>query len=186
MICARSSTNIYNQSLLASFIAHDGAEAAEAWARGVVANFARKPEGNDTTQIEAVAAGLCRLSFVNTYYIARYLDPKDSEKFAIGERIAVLFPNQETTGTHVNISGAGIAKYAPNAANAEKLLSFLLRDESQVAFARGNNEYPVVEGIRADGPITKLGDFRADTLDAAALGEHQAEAVMIFDRAGWP
>lgn len=185
MICARSSTNIYNQSLLASIIAHDGAAAAEEWAKGVVANFARKPQGNDTTQIEAVAAGACRLSIANTYYVARYLNPSEAEKFAIGEKVGVLFPNQETTGTHINISGGGVAKHAQNAANAEKLIAFLLRDGSQVAFARGNNEYPVVEGVKADGPIQTLGDFRADTLDAAALGEHQTEAVKIFDRAGW-
>lgn len=185
MICARSSTNIYNQSLLASIIAHEGAEVAEAWARGVVANFARKPQGNDTTQIEAVAAGVCRLSIVNSYYVARYLDPADAEKFAIGEKVAVLFPNQETTGTHINISGAGVAKHAQNAANAEKLIAFLLRDEAQVAFARGNNEYPVVNGVEPEGPIRELGEFRADALDAAALGEHQTEAVKIFDRAGW-
>jgi len=191
MICVRSSSNIYNQSLLASIIAHDGAEKAESWAAGVVANFARKPQGNDTTQIEAVAAGLCRLGIVNSYYTARYKGSKDKKAAAIGEKFELFFPNQEGLGergrgTHVNISGAGVTKYAPNPENAEKLIAFLLTDDSQIAFARGNNEYPVVPGIAPVGPIADYADFKPDTLSAAALGEHQAEAVMIFDRVGWP
>ncbi|MEE2693016.1 MAG: Fe(3+) ABC transporter substrate-binding protein [Pseudomonadota bacterium] len=186
MICVRSSSNVYNQSLLASIIANDGAEAAESWARGVVANFARRPEGTDTTQIEAVAAGICRLGIVNSYYVARYLNPDDAARLAIGEKIGVLFPNQSTTGTHVNVSGAGVTAHAPNAQNAERLIEFLLRDDIQKAFAKGNNEYPVVPGIDPEGPITTLGTFRADTLDVAAYGRNQAEAVRIFDRAGWP
>ncbi|MEQ8178116.1 MAG: extracellular solute-binding protein [Amphiplicatus sp.] len=186
MICVRSSSNVYNQSLLASIIANNGAAAAEAWAAGVVANFARKPEGTDTTQIEAVAAGVCRLGVVNSYYVARYLSPENPPMFAIGEKVGVLFPNQSTSGTHVNISGAGIAAHAPNAQNAERLIEFMLRDDIQSAFARGNNEYPVVEGLEAAGPIATLGTFRADTLDVAAYGRNQAEAVRIFDRVGWP
>ncbi len=186
MICIRSSSNVYNQSLLASIIAHHGADFAESWARGVVANFARKPQGADTTQIEGVAAGECRLGVVNSYYVARYLDEANAQNFAIGSHVGVLFPNQETTGAHVNISGAGVAAHAPNAANAEKLIAFLLRDASQAAFARGNNEYPVVETVAAEGPITKLGAFRADELDVAQLGERQADAIKIFDRVDWP
>lgn len=185
MVCVRSSTNVYNQSLLASMIEHMGEAAAEQWVRGVVANFARKPEGNDTTQIEAVAAGECRISIVNTYYLARYVGSSDRKMKAIGEKVGVIFPNQETTGAHVNVSGAGVARYAPNPDNAERLIGFLLSDETQQAFAAGNNEYPVVEGIAAAGPVTSFGDFRADDLDMTALGVHQAEAVKIFDRAGW-
>jgi iron(III) transport system substrate-binding protein len=185
-ICVRSSSNVYNQSLLASIVAHEGVAAAETWAEGVAQNFARAPQGNDTSQIEAVAAGMCRLAIVNTYYVARHLDSDDPKMRAIGEKIGVLFPNQGTTGTHVNISGAGVARYAPNPENAEKLIAFLLRPESQTAFARGNNEYPVVEGVAPGGPVVKLGTFRADTLDAAALGRNQPEAVRIFDRVGWP
>ncbi|MEX0646094.1 MAG: extracellular solute-binding protein, partial [Parvularculaceae bacterium] len=178
--------NVYNQSLLASIIAHHGAEFAEAWAQGVVANFARKPQGADTTQIEGVAAGDCRLGVVNSYYVARFLDETNAENFAIGEKVGVLIPNQETTGTHVNISGAGVAAHAPNAANAEKLIAFLLRDSSQAGFARGNNEYPIVESVAAEGPVTKLGSFRDDTLDVAQFGVFQPEAIKIFDRVGWP
>ncbi len=186
MICVRSSSNIYNQSLLASIIAHDGTKAAEEWAQGVVANFARKPQGNDTSQIEAVAAGLCRLGIVNSYYTARYKGADDQKAAEIGEKFELFFPNQAGRGAHVNISGAGVAKHAPNAENAERLIAFLLRDESQTAFARGNNEYPVVPGITAEGPIAAYADFKADELPASALGEHQAEAVQIFDRVGWP
>ena len=186
MICVRSSSNIYNQSLLASIIAHNGAEAAEAWAAGVVANFARKPQGNDTSQIEAVAAGICRLGIVNSYYTARFIGADDEAAAAIGEKFDLFFPNQDGRGAHVNISGAGVTKYAPNSENAERLIEFLLREESQGAFAKGNNEYPVVPGVAAQGPIAAYSDFKADDLPAAALGEHQAEAVRIFDRVGWP
>ena len=186
MICVRSSTNIYNQSLLASRIAHFGEEAAEDWARGVVANFGRKPQGNDTSQIEAVAAGLCRLGIVNSYYVARFIGTDDPEKAAIGEKIGVLYPDQDGFGAHVNISGAGVAAHAPNAETAEALLEYLLRDDVQAAFALGNNEYPVVETVAPTGPIAELGAFKADDLPVAALGENQPLAVQIFDRAGWP
>lgn len=186
MICVRSSSNIYNQSLLASIIANDGVEAAEAWAAGVVANFARKPQGNDTSQIEAVAAGLCRLGIVNSYYTARFIGSDNPDAAAIGDRIDLFFPNQEGRGAHVNISGAGVTAHAPNAENAERLIEFLARDETQGAFARGNNEYPVVPGVEAEGPVAAFADFKADTLPVTALGENQAEAVRIFDRVEWP
>lgn len=185
MICIRSSSNIYNQSLLASLIAHHGVDAAERWARGVVENFARTPQGNDTSQIEAVAAGLCRVAVVNSYYVARFLNPSDADAYAIGQKVSVLFPNQDGRGAHINISGAGVTAYAANATNAEALIEFLLREGSQVAFAQGNNEYPVVEGVEPVGPIASLGTFHGDTLDAVMYGEHQAEAVKIFDRVGW-
>ena len=184
-ICVRSSTNVYNQSLLAGMIEHVGEAAAEVWARGVVANFARKPEGNDTSQIEAVAAGQCRVSIVNSYYLARYVGSDDRKMRAIGEKVAVIFPNQATTGTHINISGAGVARYAANRENAERLIAYLLSDAAQQAFAAGNNEYPVVEGLKPVGAVAAFGDFTADTVNMAALGEHQTEAVKIFDRVGW-
>lgn len=186
MICVRSSTNVYNQSLLASVIAHDGAEAATNWANGVVSNFARKPQGNDTSQIEAVAAGLCRLAIVNSYYVARFIGSDDEKRAAIGEKISVFFPSQDTTGAHVNISGAGVTQHAPNQKNAEKLIAFLLRADNQQAFAGGNNEYPIVEDVDPTGPVSALGAFKEDALPVAALGEHQAEAVKIFDRVNWP
>lgn len=186
MICVRSSSNIYNQSLLASRIAHWGEERAQSWATGVVANFARKPQGNDTSQIEAVAAGICRLGIVNSYYTARFIGSDDPQAAAIGEKFELFFPDQEGNGAHVNISGAGVTRYAPNAENAERLIEFLLRDETQAAFASGNNEYPVVEGVQAQGPIGAYSDFKADDLPVSSLGENQAAAVRIFDRVGWP
>lgn len=184
-VCARSSSNVYNQSLLASIIAHEGEDAAEAWARGVVANFGRPPQGNDTSQIEAVAAGLCRVAIVNSYYVARYLDPAQQAKYDIGRKIGVIFPDQSARGAHVNVSGAGVARHAPHPENGERLIAFLLEDSSQIAFARGNNEYPVVDGLKPQGPIAGLGEFKADPLDVAALGENQNAAVRIFDRVGW-
>ena len=186
MICIRQSSNIYNQSLLASIIAHDGSEAAQAWAQGVIDNTARTPQGNDTAQIEAVAAGICQLGVVNTYYVARFVNSDDPEKAVIGEKIGVLFPNQETTGTHVNISGAGVTANAPNPDNAKALIAFLLRDDVQARFALGNNEYPVVENIDPQGPVATLGDFRADDLSVTAYGENQPEAIRIFDAVDWP
>lgn len=184
-ICVRSSTNVYNQSLLASIIEHVGEAKAEEWARGVVANLARAPEGNDTTQIEAVAAGECDLSIVNSYYLARYIGAEDEKMRMIGSKVGFLFPNQQTTGTHVNVSGAGVARYAPNPENAEALIAHLLGDEAQQAFAGGNNEYPVVDGVPPVGPVAGFGAFRADDIEMIALGEHQAEAVRTFDKAGW-
>jgi iron(III) transport system substrate-binding protein len=185
MVCARSSSNIYNQSLLASLIANDGPEAAEAWAKGVVANFARPPQGNDTGLIEAVAAGECRFAMVNSYYVARYRDPSDAQKHAIGKKIELLYPNQNGRGAHVNISGAGVLRHAPNAQRAEELIAFLLTDESQVAFAKSNNEFPIVEGVDLEGPALALGIFIEDELPVSTYGANQASAVMTFDRAGW-
>ncbi len=184
-ICVRSSTNVYNQSLLAGMIEHLGVEAAETWTKGVVANFARKPEGNDTTQIEAIAAGQCEISIVNTYYLARYIGSEDGKMKMIGDKIGLIFPNQETSGTHVNVSGAGVARYAPNPKNAEALIGYLLSDDAQQAFAAGNNEYPVVEGIAPTGPVANFGAFRADNIEMTALGRRQAEAVKVFDKSGW-
>ncbi|QIQ85454.1 Fe(3+) ABC transporter substrate-binding protein [Erythrobacter sp.] len=183
-ICVRSSSNIYNISLLSSIVAHEGAEAAQNWAEGVVANFARAPQGNDTSQIEAVAAGECRISIVNTYYLARYAKGDESEQ-AIFEKVGVIFPNQDTTGTHVNISGAGVVKGAPNRENAIRFLEYLTSESAQRNFADGNNEYPTVTGLDANSAVERLGEFRADDLSVAEIGRNQREAVEIFDRAGW-
>lgn len=182
-ICVRSSSNIYNISLLSSVIAHEGAAAAENWTRGLVANFARPPEGNDTSNIDAVAAGECRISVVNTYYLARYAG--DPEKQAAFDAIGVIFPDQQGNGTHVNISGAGVVKTAPNRANAIRFLEYLTDEKAQRYFADGNNEYPAVKGLAANSAVEKLGAFKADMLNAAEIGRNQAEAVRIFDRAGW-
>ncbi|QUL38053.1 Fe(3+) ABC transporter substrate-binding protein [Erythrobacter sp. JK5] len=183
-ICIRSSSNIYNISLLSSIIAHHGAEAAESWAKGVVANFARPPQGNDTAQIEAVAAGECRIAVVNTYYLARYADGDEADK-AIFDAVGVIFPDQDGTGAHINISGAGLVKTAPNRENAIRFLEYLTSESAQRYFADGNNEYPAVSGLKANSAVERLGEFKPDTLNAAEIGRNQAQAVQIFDRAGW-
>jgi iron(III) transport system substrate-binding protein len=182
-ICMRSSSNIYNISLLSSVIAHKGAAEAETWAKGVVANFARPPEGNDSSNIEAVASGECAISLVNTYYLARFAgDPAQQKVF---DAVGIIFPDQAGSGTHVNISGAGLVKTSPNRANAVRFLEYLTEEKAQRYFADGNNEYPAVSGLAANSAVEKLGTFKADTLNAAQIGKGQAEAVRIFDRVGW-
>jgi iron(III) transport system substrate-binding protein len=183
-ICVRSSSNIYNISLLSSIIAHDGAAAAEAWAKGVVANFKQAPQGNDTAMIDAVAAGQCRISVVNTYYLARYAGGDAAQK-AIFSKVGVIFPDQAGNGTHVNVSGAGVVKTAPNRENAVKFLEYLTSESAQRYFADGNNEYPAAIGLKPNAAAEALGRFKADTLSVADIGKGQAEAVTIFDRAGW-
>lgn len=183
-ICMRSSSNIYNISLLSSIIAHKGAAEAESWAKGVVANFKQAPQGNDTAMIEAVAAGQCRISLVNTYYLARYAGGDAKEKAIFG-KIGVIFPDQGGVGTHVNVSGAGVVKTAPNRANAVKFLEYLTSESAQRYFADGNNEYPAAVGLKANSAVEALGAFKADPLSVAEIGKGQAEAVRIFDRAGW-
>ncbi len=184
-VCVRSSSNIYNISLLASIVAHEGAEAAEAWTEGVVANFARAPQGNDTAQIRAVAAGECRVGIANTYYVARLMRSDDEADKAVAEKIGVIFPEQETRGTHVNISGAGLLAHAPNKENAIRFLEFLTSDWAQNVLADGNNEYPVVTDLEVEGPVATLGTFKEDEINASALGENQSLAIRIYDRAGW-
>ena len=182
-VCMRSSGNIYNLSLLGSLIEHHGDEGALAWAEGVVANFHRPPQGNDTAQLRAVAAGECGVSIANTYYIGRLMGSEDEADKAVTQDIGVLFPNQDDRGAHVNISGAGIARHAPNRANAVAFLEYLTSDFAQRLFAEGNNEYPVVGD--ATGPIAELGTFKEDAVNASVLGANQALAVQTFDRAGW-
>lgn len=185
-ICIRSSGNIYNLSLLSSLIDVHGEAKAEEWARGVVANFARKPQGGDTDQLKAAAAGECGVAVANSYYYLRLLRSDKPEDKAVAEKLGVIFPNQAGRGTHVNISGAGLAKHAPNRESAVKFLEYLASDSAQYYFANGNNEYPVVEsGIEAVA-TNLLGDFKADTISVAVYGENQPKAQMIFDRVGWP
>lgn len=181
MVCIRSSANIYNISLLAGLVSHLGPDAAEAWAKGVVANFARRPQSNDTGQIKSVASGECGVALVNSYYLARLVEQGDPAASAVG----VIFPNQGSTGTHINISGAGVLKNAPNRANALAFLEYLTSDDAQSYFASGNHEYPVVSSVAPTSALASLGAFEEDKLNASELGRNQAEAVRIFDRAGW-
>lgn len=184
-VCIRSSSNIYNMSLLAGIISHLGAEAAESWAKGVVANFARSPQSNDTGQIKAVASGECQIAVVNTYYLARLKASEDPQDQAIANGVAIVFPDQDGQGTHVNVSGAGVVKGAPNRDNAIAFLEYLTEDSAQQYFANGNNEYPVVPGIAASSAVVSLGQFKEDSVNAAELGRNQTEAIRVFDRAGW-
>ena len=184
-VCIRSSSNIYNISLMASIVARSGEAAAEEWAAGVVANFARTPQSNDTGQIRAVASGECGIAIANTYYLARLAASKDPQDQAVASAVGIVFPDQGGNGTHVNISGAGLVKTAPNPQNAIRFLEYLTSDEAQLLFANGNYEYPAVPGLAATSTVVALGDFGEDSLNTAELGENQAAAVMVFDRAGW-
>lgn len=184
-LCIRSSSSVYNLSLMAALIARVGEPAAEQWAKGVVGNFARNPQGGDTDQIKAVAAGECGVALVNTYYFARFLVSEKPEDKAIAAKLGLVFPNQATSGTHVNVSGAGVAKHAPNKANAVEFLEFLASDEAQRLFADGNNEYPAVASVPANAALVGLGQFKADPVNVAVLGANQAAAQKVFDRAGW-
>jgi iron(III) transport system substrate-binding protein len=185
-ILIRSSSNIYNQSLVGGMIETNGMGATEDWAQGMVGNFARPPEGNDTAQIKAAAAGLGDLAIANTYYLVRLgksEDPADQEVF---NKVGVFFPNQGDRGTHVNISGAGVLKTAPNAAGAAAFLEYLATPRAQSFFAEGNNEYPVVAGTELDPVLASLGDFKEDEVNVEAYGRNADEALQLMDRAGWP
>ncbi len=184
-IVVRSSTNVYNLSLMGSIIAADGAEKAEAWAKGLVANMARPPEGGDTDQLKAVAAGVGSIAISNTYYFARLLASDKPEERAIGEKLAVFFPNQGDRGTHVNISGAGVLKSAPNKDNAVKLLEFLVSPEAQRYFADISFEYPVNPAVKPHPVLANFGEFKQDKLNAATFAANSLEASKIMDRAGW-
>lgn len=185
-LCMRSSSNIYNQSLLASMIASGGEAAAEEWARGIVANMARDPQGNDRSQIQGVAIGECDVTLANTYYLANLQASGNPEERASVANIGVIFPNQADRGTHINVSGAGITRHAKNPGNALKLLEFMAGDEAQRWYAEANHEYPVKPGIPVSEIVRGWGyPFKTDTLNLSELGMHNATAVKIFDRAGW-
>lgn len=184
-VCVRSSSNIYNQSLVASMIEHLGTDGAEAWARGLVANFARQPEGNDTAQVRAVAVGQCDVAVVNHYYLARLLASTDPADAGVVDAVGVVFPNQDGRGAHVNISGAGVTRSAPHPENAVRFLEFLVTPEAQAVFVRENYEYPVVEGVPLPEVLDGFGTFVADPLDVATYGRNNPSAVMLMDRVGW-
>jgi iron(III) transport system substrate-binding protein len=184
-ILIRSSSNTYNQSMVAGMIAVLGAQKTEAWAKGFVANFARPPQGNDRAQIEGAASGVGSIAIANTYYLPRYHEPNDKAKMAIFNKIGVFFPNQRDRGAHVNISGGGMTKNAPNKAAAVKFLEYLVSPSAQVFFAQGNSEYPVVRGVAVDPIVASFGTFKEDTTNVATYGRNSAEAIKIMDRVGW-
>ena len=185
-LCSRSGSHPYNLSLMASVIAHEGEAKAEAWAQGMVANFARAPKGGDTDQIKAVAAGECGVALSNTYYVARLLRSTKPEEQKLMEKVGVVWPNQATTGTHINVSGGGMLKTAPHKEAAVRFLEYLASDDAQRYFADGNNEWPVVESVKVTNPaLEALGKFKADNLPVKNLAMYQIKAQMIFDRAGF-
>lgn len=181
----RSSGNIYNQSLLASIIVNNGEAEAKKWTEGMVRNMARAPKGSDRDQVKAVVAGEGDLAIVNSYYIGQMLNSSDPEEVETAGKIGLFFPNQNNRGTHMNVSGAGVARYAPNKVNAIKFIEFLVSEEAQKIFANSNYEYPVISSIEPAGLLLEWGNFKEDPMLLSKLGENNKKAVLIFDEAGW-
>ncbi len=185
-VCSRSGSHVYNLSLMGALIEHWGEKRAEDWARGVVANFARAPKGGDTDQIRAVAAGECEIAISNSYYYVRLAKSAKPDDRKVIEKVGLVWPNQKSFGTHLNISGAGVLKHAPHREAAVRFLEYLASDGAQTYFANGNNEWPVVKGAPLDNPeLAALGSFKTDALNIGALGKNQPLAQKIFDRVGY-
>lgn len=185
-ICSRSGSHPYNLSLLSSIIGHAGEPAAEAWTRGVVANLARAPKGGDTDQIRAVAAGECDVAISNTYYFVRLMRSDKPEDKAVVQKVGMVWPNQQNRGTHLNVSGGGVAKHARNREAAVRFLEYLASDEAQRYFAAGNNEWPTVPSVATGNPeLDSLGKFKVDTQKVSEVARHQATAQKVLDRAGF-
>jgi iron(III) transport system substrate-binding protein len=184
-ICVRSSDNIYNQSLVASMIIADGVEATEDWAAALVANLARDPKGGDRDQIKAAAAGQCDIAIANTYYLAHLLNSGDSDERSVAQAVAIHWPNQSGRGTHVNVSGIAMTRFAPNAGHALQLMEYLVGDAAQTWYAETNYEYPVKPGLALSPTVAAWGEFKADSVNLSRLGEFNTRAVMLMDRAGW-
>ena len=184
-IAIRSSSNVYNQSLVSSLLLANGTSGLESWMQGFVQNFARPPEGNDRAQIEAVASGLADIAIANTYYLPRYKKSDDPAKQDIFNKIGVFFPNQNGRGAHVNIGGAGLVKTSPNRDNAIKFLEYLSSPIAQVFFAQGNNEYPAVAGTPIDPVVAGFGAFKSDDINVAKFGTYNKAVVEMMDRIGW-
>ena len=184
-IMVRSSNNIYNQSLMAAMIAHHGEEYALNWAKGVVANMAKAPKGNDRYQVKAVANGIGSVAIANTYYIGKMVNNKDASQRESVKKVKIFFPKFENGGTHINVSGAGVAKYAPNKENAVKFVEFLASKDAQELFAQANYEYPVLAGVKSSELVSSWGQFKDDTISINTLGENNKAAVKVFDQAGW-
>ncbi|MBU2862263.1 Fe(3+) ABC transporter substrate-binding protein [Reinekea forsetii] len=184
-ICIRSSSNIYNQSLIASMVDANGVEAAETFAKGLVDNFARPPSGGDTDQLKAAAAGLCDIAIANTYYYGRLVNSDKASDNEVATKLGVFWPNQDDRGTHVNVSGVAITKASKNVEESKQLIEFMLSTEAQKWYSEVNNEYPVVAGVEAAKALADLGEFKADAVNLTVLGENNEAAVKLMDRAGW-
>ena len=185
-ICIRSSSHPYNLSLIGSMIAHLGEAKAEAWLRGLRNNLARDPKGGDTDQLAAAAAGECDIAVANTYYAVRLMRSGRAGDRAVMEKLALVWPNQDDRGVHMNISGGGMLKHAPHREAALQFLEYLAGDQAQAYFANGNNEWPVVSGVKTSNPeLESLGKFKADSINVGLLGRNQPAAQRIADRAGY-
>ncbi len=184
-VVVRSSENRYNQSLLASMIAHDGMDKAKVWTKAVRENMARDPKGNDTDQIKAVANGEAVATLVNNYYLARIARSEEEGDKEIASKVGIVFPEQDGSGSHVNISGAALAKHSPNKKNALLLLEYLTAPAAQTKYTEANNEYPVNPAVAPNTLLQEWGSFKADTLNMELLGEFNDEAVAVFNAAGW-
>lgn len=185
-VCTRSGSHVYNLSLMSALIEHWGEARAEEWARGVVANFARAPKGGDTDQIKGVATGECGVGIANTYYYARLLASDKPEDRKLMDSVAMVWPNQKSFGTHLNVSGAGVLKNAPHKDSAIRYLEYLASDAAQTYFASGNNEWPAVAAAPLNNrTLEAMGKFKADSINVSALGKNQPTAQKIFDRVGY-
>lgn len=178
-ICTRSGKHPYNISLVSSMIAHYGEAETKTWLEGVKANLARKPQGNDRAQVKAVKEGLCDLAIGNSYYLGNMLNDESQKAWA--ESVYINFPGQQANGTHVNVSGMAMAKYAPNKANAQKLMEFLTGDKAQHMYAEVNYEYPVKEGVERSELVASWGDFKSDTLSLEKVAEYHTAAIKLMD-----
>ena len=185
-VVIRSSSNMYNQSLVASLISAYGIEETERWAKNLVNNFFRVPQGNDRAQILAVANGLADIAVANTYYYGIMLSGRGGPvQLEAAKKVKIIFPNQSNRGSHINISGGGILKFSPNKMNAVKFLEFLLTEEAQKHIVNNTFEYPVLDGVKAHPLIEQFGKFKEDQISVAKFGELNPEAVRLMDRAGW-
>jgi len=185
MVCIRSGDNVYSQTILAAIIEHEGEEAAKAWAEGVVANFARDPQGGDTDQLRALVSGECDISMANTYYFARAIRTDVDGLSDRIDQIGWIFPDQGGNGSHVNLSGGGVAANAPNRDNAVAFLEYLASDQAQGYFSAGNDEYPAVEGVEIAPSVAELGEFEADEVSLSAVAKNVPRAQEIFNEVGW-
>jgi iron(III) transport system substrate-binding protein len=188
LVCTRSGSHPYNLSLFGAVTEHIGAKAAEAWLKGMVGNMARSPKGGDTDQIKAVASGECGVALSNTYYIARLLRSTAPEDKAVMDKVGIVFPNQASWGTHMNIAGGAMAKNAKNPANAVKFLEYLASKEAQDYFANGNNEWPTAKGVTVNNPALQTmtgGSFKSETIPISVVGMNQVKVQQMLDRVGY-
>jgi iron(III) transport system substrate-binding protein len=187
-LCVRSGSHPYNLSLFGAMTEHIGPAATELWLKGLVDNMARAPKGGDTDQIKSVASGECGVALTNTYYLARLMRSSSAADKAVTDRVGVVFPNQQSWGTHVNVAGGAVARFSKNRANAQRFLEYLVSPDAQNHFANGNNEWPVVKGLKLENPALNAmtgGSFKSETVSISAVGMNQVKVQQMLDRVGF-